>query len=99
MANKINVKLILELHEAKLSRNTIAKSRHMSCHSEINVNMNQIALKVNASGIIDTKAYWENISIFQQVYSLLSKKNLPLKIEGGRGVEQIIHKAATYLFA
>lgn len=33
MANKINVKLILELHEAKLSRNTIAKSRHMSCHS------------------------------------------------------------------
>ena len=33
MVNKINVKLILELLEAKLSRNTIAKSRHMSCHS------------------------------------------------------------------
>ena len=33
MANKINVKLILELHEAKLSRNAIVKSRHMSCHS------------------------------------------------------------------
>lgn len=33
MANKINVKLILELHEAELSQNAIAKSRHMSCHS------------------------------------------------------------------
>lgn len=33
MANKINVKLILELHAAGLSRNTIAATRHMSKHS------------------------------------------------------------------
>lgn len=37
MANKINGKLIIELRESKLSRNTIAKSRHMSCHSVSNV--------------------------------------------------------------
>ena len=30
MANKINVKLILELRKAGLSRNTIAATRHMS---------------------------------------------------------------------
>ena len=30
MANKIKVKLILELHKAGMSRNTIADTRHMS---------------------------------------------------------------------
>lgn len=33
MANKINVKLILELRDANLSRNMIASTRHMSRHS------------------------------------------------------------------
>jgi len=33
MANRINVKLILELHAAHMSRNAIAKSRHMSKNS------------------------------------------------------------------
>lgn len=33
MANKINVKLILELRAAGLSRNTIATTRHISGHS------------------------------------------------------------------
>lgn len=33
MANKINVKLILELHDAGMSRNGIASTRHMSGHS------------------------------------------------------------------
>ena len=33
MARKINVKLILELREAKLSRNTIADSRHIARNS------------------------------------------------------------------
>lgn len=33
MTNKINVKLILELREAGLSRNMIASTRHMSKHS------------------------------------------------------------------
>lgn len=33
MANKINVKLILELRNAKISRNTIASTRHMSRNS------------------------------------------------------------------
>lgn len=33
MANKIQVKLILELREAGLSRNSIAETRHMSRHS------------------------------------------------------------------
>lgn len=33
MANKINVKLILQLRDAGASRNTIASSRHMSRHS------------------------------------------------------------------
>lgn len=30
MANRINVKLILELHSSGMSRNEIARSRHMS---------------------------------------------------------------------
>lgn len=33
MANKINVKLILELRDAEMSRNFIASTRHMSRHS------------------------------------------------------------------
>ena len=33
MANKINVKLILELRDAHMSRNGIASTRHMSRHS------------------------------------------------------------------
>jgi len=33
MARKINVKLILELWEAKLSRNQIADSRHIARNS------------------------------------------------------------------
>ena len=33
MANKINVKLILELRAAGLSRNVIASTRHISKHS------------------------------------------------------------------
>lgn len=33
MANKINVKLILELLDAGMSRNSIASTRHMSKHS------------------------------------------------------------------
>ncbi len=33
MANKINVKLILELRTAGLSRNTVAATRHISKHS------------------------------------------------------------------
>ena len=33
MANKINVKLILQLRDAGLSRNSIASTRHMSRHS------------------------------------------------------------------
>lgn len=33
MARKINVKLILELRAANLSRNTIAATRHISRHS------------------------------------------------------------------
>ena len=33
MARKIDVKLILELREAKMSRNMIAETRHMSRHS------------------------------------------------------------------
>ena len=33
MANKINVKLILELKASGLSRNQIAATRHMSKHS------------------------------------------------------------------
>jgi hypothetical protein len=33
MAKKINVKLILELRDAGMSRNGIASTRHMSRHS------------------------------------------------------------------
>ena len=33
MANKINVKLIIELHEGGMSQNAIAKFRHISKHS------------------------------------------------------------------
>ena len=33
MARKINVKLILELHDAGMSRNAIASTRHISRHS------------------------------------------------------------------
>ena len=33
MANKIKVKLILELRDARMSRNGIASTRHMSRHS------------------------------------------------------------------
>ena len=33
MANKINVKLILELRASELSRNTIAATRHIAKHS------------------------------------------------------------------
>jgi len=37
MANKINVKLIMELHDAGMGRNAIAKTRHISRHSVTDV--------------------------------------------------------------
>lgn len=47
MANKINVKLILELRAAGLSRNQIFSTRHMSCHSVSDVF--KIADKLNVT--------------------------------------------------
>lgn len=38
---------------------------------QINLNMNQIAVKANASGIVDVKAYWENVGRLQEIYNLL----------------------------
>ena len=38
---------------------------------QINVNMNQIAVKANTNGFIDVKAYWENVRNLQEIYSLL----------------------------
>lgn len=37
MANKINVKLMLELRDARISRNTIASTRHLSRNSDSDV--------------------------------------------------------------
>ena len=38
---------------------------------QINNNMNQIAMKANATGMVDGTAYWKNISWLQEVVSLL----------------------------
>ena len=38
---------------------------------EINLNLNQIALKAGARGTVDTKAYWENIARLQQMFNIL----------------------------
>ena len=41
---------------------------------QINNNMNQVALKANAKGFIDTEAYWENVRWLQDTVSLLLKE-------------------------
>ena len=38
---------------------------------QINNNMNQIAVKANATGIVDGMAYWKNVSWLKEVVSLL----------------------------
>lgn len=41
---------------------------------QINNNMNQVALKVNAMGFVDTAAYWENVRWLQDTVALLLKE-------------------------
>ncbi len=41
---------------------------------QINNNMNQVALKANAKGFIDTEAYWENVRWLQDTVALLLKE-------------------------
>ena len=41
---------------------------------QINNNMNQIALKANAKGFIDTAAYWDNVRSLQDTVALLLKE-------------------------
>lgn len=53
MANKINVKLILQLRDADMSRNTIASSRHMSRHSVSDVFRIADSLGVSYTDISD----------------------------------------------
>lgn len=40
---------------------------------QINVNMNQIAVKANASGVVDAKSYFDNVKELQNCYSLLKQ--------------------------
>ena len=59
MANKINVKLILELRDAGMSRNTIASTRHISRNSVSDVihiaDEKDISIKdVRLSGLIQS---------------------------------------------
>ena len=60
MARKINVKLILELREAKMSRNMIAETRHMSRHSvsEVFAIADRIGIKyADVRNLDDTEVY------------------------------------------
>lgn len=41
---------------------------------QINNNMNQVALKANAMGFVDTAAYWENVRQLQDIIALLLKE-------------------------
>ena len=41
---------------------------------QINNNMNQIALKANAKGFVDTAAYWDNVRSLQDTVALLLKE-------------------------
>ena len=41
---------------------------------QINNNMNQIALKTNAKGFVDTAAYWDNVRSLQDTVALLLKE-------------------------
>lgn len=41
---------------------------------QINNNMNQIALKVNTKGFVDTEAYWENVRWLKDTVALLLKE-------------------------
>lgn len=38
---------------------------------QINNNMNQVAVKANAKGFVDTAAYWENVNWLQETVSYL----------------------------
>ena len=38
---------------------------------QINNNMNQVAVKANAKGFVDTTAYWENVNWLQETVSQL----------------------------
>ena len=41
---------------------------------QINNNMNQVALKANAKGFVDTAAYWENVRWLRDTVALLLKE-------------------------
>lgn len=41
---------------------------------QINNNMNQVAVKANAKGFVDTAAYWENVNWLQETVSQLIMK-------------------------
>ena len=41
---------------------------------QINNTMNQIALKTNAKGFVDTAAYWDNVRSLQDTVALLLKE-------------------------
>lgn len=41
---------------------------------QINNNLNQIALKANAKGFVDTAAYWDNVRSLQDTVALLLKE-------------------------
>lgn len=41
---------------------------------QINNNMNQIALKTNSKGFVDTAAYWDNVRSLQDTVALLLKE-------------------------
>ena len=38
---------------------------------QINNNMNQIAVKANAKGFVDTASYWQNVRWLQEIISKL----------------------------
>lgn len=41
---------------------------------QINNNMNQVALKANSKGFVDTTAYWDNVRWLQETVAILLKE-------------------------
>ena len=82
MARKINVKLIMELRDAGLSRSTIASTRHISRHSVSEVFNIADAKELSYNDVRDLEGYLSYISfhfkntIFKIIFKTYESKQI-----------------------
>ena len=77
MARKINVKLIMELRDAGLSRSTIASTRHISRHSVSEVFNIADAKGLSYNDVRDLEGYLSYISFhFKIIFKTYESKQI-----------------------